>query len=227
LTDRDPLDFFVLFSSVASLLGSPGQTNYSAANAFLDALAHWRRSQGLPGLSINWGPWSTIGLAARLGTGDRARAKGISAMETEAGLAALDRSIASMKAQLGVVPISWPILLEQFTPRHRANWLKAFVNKDASAAPISPPEPPSHGNSLLLRLREADSRTRGDLLRQYVEWQVREVLNVSAAKEIAPQVSLLDLALHSLTGTELRHRFASRVGVDLALQTLISGASIA
>jgi amino acid adenylation domain-containing protein/non-ribosomal peptide synthase protein (TIGR01720 family) len=226
LTDRDPLDFFVLFSSVASLLGSPGQTNYSAANAFLDALAHWRRSQGLPGLSINWGPWSTIGSAARLGTGDRSREKGIGAIETEAGLAALDRSIASTKAQLGVVPIAWPTLLEQFTPQRRASWLRTFENKDAPAALTPVPEPSSHDRSLLVRLREADSRNRGDLLRQYVERQVREVLNVPVAKKLPARVSLLDLGLDSLTATELRHRFTSRVGVDLPLQTLISGASI-
>ena len=226
LTDHDSLDFFVLFSSVASLLGSPGQTNYSAANAFLDALAHWRRSQGLPGLSINWGPWSTIGSANRLGTVDRSREKGIGAIETEAGLAALVRSIASTKVQLGVVPIAWPTLLEQFTPERRASWLATFKNKDAPAALIPASESP-RDNTLLRRLREADSRTRDELLQQYVELQVKEVLKVSAAKEIAPHLCLLDLGLDSLTGTELRHRFALRVGVDLPLETFISGAGIA
>ncbi|NJQ96784.1 MAG: SDR family NAD(P)-dependent oxidoreductase [Hydrococcus sp. CSU_1_8] len=72
-TQNLPLDFFVCFSSIASLLGSPGQGNYAAANAFMDALAHYRRGLGLPGLTINWGVWADVGMAAQLSEHDRAR----------------------------------------------------------------------------------------------------------------------------------------------------------
>jgi len=66
-TQADELDFFVLCSSVTALLGTPGQANYAAANAFLDGLAHARRVQGLAGLSVNWGPWAEVGMVARMG----------------------------------------------------------------------------------------------------------------------------------------------------------------
>ena len=73
LTRGQPLDFFVLFSSIASLVGSGGQGGYAAANAFLDALAHRRRAEGLPATTINWGAWADAGMWASLSAVDRRR----------------------------------------------------------------------------------------------------------------------------------------------------------
>jgi NADPH:quinone reductase-like Zn-dependent oxidoreductase/acyl carrier protein len=94
LTANLDLDFFILFSSLASIAGAPGQGNYAAANAFLDSLAHHRRSIGLPGLSINWGPWAESGMATRPEAAGWQRSfPGLSALSTEQGLELWQRAL--------------------------------------------------------------------------------------------------------------------------------------
>jgi NAD(P)-dependent dehydrogenase (short-subunit alcohol dehydrogenase family) len=87
LTRRLDLDFFTMFSSVTSVLGPPGQSNYAAANAFLDSLAHHRKAHGLPGMAINWGPWSEVGMAARSERASRIGMRGLGAISPLDGTA--------------------------------------------------------------------------------------------------------------------------------------------
>ncbi len=109
------LDFFILFSSVITMLGNLGQANYAAANAFLDCLAHYRRSRGLPGLAINWGSWSEIGMMSRYPSGvkwlDRL---GIGSISPSRGLKLLEYLISQPAPQVGVMSIDWPKFLEQY-----------------------------------------------------------------------------------------------------------------
>jgi myxalamid-type polyketide synthase MxaB len=100
-----PLDFFILFSSVASVLGSPGQANHSAANACLDALAYSRRARGLAASSINWGAWSDVGAAVRHQVGARVARLGVGTIDPAGGLAVFESVIECGPAQLVVLPV--------------------------------------------------------------------------------------------------------------------------
>jgi KR domain. len=103
-TQALPLEFFIMFSSATSLLGSVGQSNHVSANAFLDALAGDRLAHGLPALSINWGAWSEIGYAARVQAGEFLKAQGMGTIDPRTGLAALERIFHCDKAQVGGCP---------------------------------------------------------------------------------------------------------------------------
>src|SRR5262249_31316913 len=102
LTAELELDFFVLYSSFASVLGTPGQANHAAANAFLDALAWYRRALGLPALSLDWGAWSDIGSAAERQVGERLKTKGSGALTPEQGLRLLELTWRSTTAQIAI-----------------------------------------------------------------------------------------------------------------------------
>jgi myxalamid-type polyketide synthase MxaC len=111
-TRGSPLDAFVLFSSAVSVLGSPGQVNYAAANAYLDALAHHRRAHGLPGLSINWGPWGEVGLVADR-AGDR-RAQFASAFDPDEAVELVGRFLAGGLDQVLALPYDLRNLLQHY-----------------------------------------------------------------------------------------------------------------
>src|SRR6185436_10641371 len=107
LTKDAPLDFFVLFSSAAGFLGSGGQANHAAVSAFMDSVAHHRRSIGLPALTINWGPWREVGYAARAGVVDRMRDHGVDSIAPEEGFRILEYLCGTTTTQVAAIPIRW------------------------------------------------------------------------------------------------------------------------
>lgn len=109
LSRNENLDFFILFSAAAGILGNPGQANYAAANNFMDALAHYRRNKGLPGVSIAWGAWAEAGMAARMTQQNRKRLadQGMGEMEVKWGLAAMDQMANGESAQILALSIDW------------------------------------------------------------------------------------------------------------------------
>ena len=107
LTKNDELDFFIVYSSAASVLGSPGQANYATANALLDGLVAERKAQGLPATSINWGPWAHGGMATSHAARANLGAQGLIPLEPTAALNALNEVIAHGTGQAIVLKANW------------------------------------------------------------------------------------------------------------------------
>ncbi|NES72156.1 MAG: SDR family NAD(P)-dependent oxidoreductase, partial [Okeania sp. SIO2D1] len=133
LTQNLELDFFVCYSSLASMIGSPGQGNYAAANGFMDALASYRHSIGLSGLTINWGAWASEGMAASLKVEHQNRldASGISEISQKQGMYALDLLLGNQyaKAQVGVIAVQWQVLAENWSGIEKGSLLRELLQE--------------------------------------------------------------------------------------------------
>jgi len=222
LTASMPLDFCIYFSSTASLFGSRGQGNYAAANAFLDALAHYRRSLGLVGLSINWGPWAEAGMAAEVEKHrhvDWAKL-GIDPMAPERGLEILGRLMRDNSAQVGVVRINWPRFRQEFFRGSPPPFFQALQCTSDQSSPSDAPDAETRAQSQLVeQLKTGRPAERRSLLTTYVCAQIAHVLR-SSPEAIQPLQGLFDAGLDSLMAIELKERLALGLGSALP-QTLL------
>ncbi|MFD5466132.1 amino acid adenylation domain-containing protein [Kitasatospora sp. NPDC127059] len=214
----EPLDHFVLFASVASLLTTAGQTNYAAGNAFLDALAHHRRAAGLPALSLDWGPWAT-GMIEELGLVAHYRdARGMSSLPPEAGTAVLERVLGQDRAQLLVATVvDWPTFLAWYpTPPPLVAELAANAAERA----------PAESGGFLDGYRAADPQTRRALVTERFTAAAAAVLR-TGTERITPDTRLGAHGLDSLLAMELRARVHGELGVALPVVALLSNGSVA
>ena len=208
LTQEKPLDFFVCFSSIASLLGSPGQGNYVAANAFMDALAHHRHSMGLPALSINWGPWTEGGMVTRLENPHQNRMlnQGITPIRKEQGLQILADLLAEDSTQVGVLPINWSQFFRQLPVGTNIPFLEAFATTVRQL---------KTGKSFIQRLEMTPVQERRELLVTHIRSQIAKVLGLKVPRQIGLRQSLFDLGIDSLMAVELRNLLQSSLGCSI------------
>ena len=214
LTQNSPLDFFVLFSSAACLVTMPGQGNYAAANAFLDALAHHRRAQGQPALSINWGPWADIGHAAtpygRKAHEGLARL-GIERIAPQQGLEMLEMLLQQDLSQVGVVSVNWSQLFLTL-PVAEVSPLLWELKSEAQLQTKKLEVPKS--DTILQKLKQQPASDRLPLLIAYIQDEVAKVLRLEPSKLLLEQ-GFFDMGMDSLMAVELKNRLEVSLGVSL------------
>ena len=204
-----PLEAFVLFSSGASLVGSPAQGSYAAANAFLDALAHQRRAEGLPALSIHWGPWDEVGMMAHLSGSERRRwtERGVGLIAPAEGLAWMGRLLAGAPAEVGVLSIDWARFAEVLE-------LKGPLLSELTRRPV-PGSVPEPRLAFSRRLASVPERERLEVTLAFLQRLVADLLKLEDGALPEPQQGLFDLGLDSLMALELRNRLQTELGRSL------------
>ncbi|MGF1428117.1 type I polyketide synthase [Kitasatospora sp. LaBMicrA B282] len=210
-TAGDPLDFFVLFSSAAALIGNAGQAAYAAANSYLDTLAQARRRRGLPALSVQWGPFTGIGLAAADDLrGSRLAERGMGGFTAEEAWRALDGYLGSADLQ----QVSYLDLdLRQWFDSYPdtaglASWslLRQAARQGGPAA---------GGNEFLAGLAATTPEERAALVEGRVRELAGRVLRLEAGT-IDRESAFKSLGLDSLMGLEFRNRLESAFGLRLS-----------
>jgi acyl carrier protein/NAD(P)-dependent dehydrogenase (short-subunit alcohol dehydrogenase family) len=221
-----PLDFFVCYSSAASLVGSPGQANYAAGNACMDAIAHHRRALGLPASSINWGAWGEEGMAANPQMHARLAARGVTPIATSDGLALLSRLLREDDAErptvFGVMPVAWRTFLKQFPAdvpsRFEMLASAASEAEDASSAPASSEADSSNAaasSASVLALRALTANDRRRRLQQMLRDTLAAVLGFGASVELGPREKYFELGMDSLLSVEFRNRLQQTFAITL------------
>ncbi|MGZ4769606.1 MAG: SDR family NAD(P)-dependent oxidoreductase, partial [Ilumatobacteraceae bacterium] len=218
------LDHFVLFSSASALLGAPGQSNYAAANSALDAVAARRRALGLPALSINWGAWGEVGMAARLPSRERQRLadRGIGLLSTSTALDALGQLMDHDAANVAVLDVDWPLLAA-----HAGDAGSPALLHELTAGPrIDHSRSAGAGSGLLASLVDAEPHARLALVVAHVHEHVARVLGLAADEVLDHDDELAALGLDSLMAVELTNRLRSATGLTLSTTVAFDHPSI-
>ena len=219
-TQNLPLDHFVMFSSVASLVGSPGQANYAAANGFLDALAHQRRLQGLPALTVNWGVVAGAGYVARHKKleeyFERIGWAGITPADSLPILGRLMQQPAISQMMVSRIDwAKWAGITQNIisTPRYALLTTEDALKQTAS----------SGTNWLRDTVLGTKPEDRFSIVETFLREQVAKVLRTAASK-IDPRRPLNEIGLDSLMAVELIHQIESQTGIAIPTGQLMGSA---
>ncbi len=175
----------------------------------MDGLAHFRRQQGLPALSINWGPWSEIGMAAKLTA--RHRSSGMIPLSPEDGMNAFEIALKQSQNQLMIAPMNWKQF--QHTYERELPWLDDLLPSASKKE-----EPPT----LLSKLKKAISRERETIMRHHLRLLLHTILGLRSHQTLTDTQRFFDSGMDSLMAVELRNRLQKDLGQKQALPVTLA-----
>jgi myxalamid-type polyketide synthase MxaE and MxaD len=210
---------------MSALWGTPGQGNYAAANAFLDALAHYRSGRGLTAVSINWGAWAEVGMAANLESRiqQQRQALGLGEIKLDQGLHLLERIVRGGAVQLGVTPVDWLKYGRQFTDGRVPPFFSEVVGQERLPIPVDQPQP--EPPELLQRLDSVAPGDRSELLIDHLRREVAKVRGLEPA-QVKTSQPLNELGIDSLMALELRNRITAELKVEVSMVKFLEGPSL-
>jgi NADPH:quinone reductase-like Zn-dependent oxidoreductase len=215
------LDFFILFSSAATIFSNPGQGNYVAANTFLDALAHHRRARGLPALSLNWGPWTEVGMASHLDQ-QKLAARGLGIITPEEGVRAFEMLIGHPSSQVAVMPINAKSLARLSAGSSVSPFLSLIVDGNLASQTGQSAGAGQISRSAIIN---ADAAARQQLLEEYLRDAGGRVLGLATSKLDVEQ-PLNRMGIDSLMAVELKNRIEADLAVEIPVLKFLEGASL-
>ncbi|WP_435593867.1 SDR family NAD(P)-dependent oxidoreductase, partial [Nocardia sp. bgisy118] len=204
----EPLDAFVVFSSVAGVWGSGGQANYAAANAFLDALAQRRRARGLAATSVAWGAWAGEGMGAL--AAQQLQDYGITAMEPRLALTALGQILDHDETSVVVADVDWERFVETFAWARPSRLVEALCEKRPRESLAFVDE-----SALSRQLSPVPAAERQAVVLDVVRGEIAAVLGHATAAAVDPERAFTEAGFDSLTAVELRNRLGAVTGLRL------------
>lgn len=219
------LEIFVMFSSIASVVVSAGQANYSAGNSFMDALAHYRQSLGLPALSINWGPWGETGMATQLDLIEYFVHRGFYPMTTSQGMDALSTLLAQPIPQVSVLGADWPTVANVNYPLGKAPSMLLGLVAEAEEQSGESITQDNEEDILQEMINREGKEDRIAYLQSFVIRLVADTLRVDQQK-LDAELSLSSLGLDSMMAIELKNGIESKLNVNIAVVHLLKGPSV-
>ncbi|MBF0573052.1 MAG: KR domain-containing protein, partial [Desulfamplus sp.] len=229
------LDFVVFFSSISSVMGSPAQGSYAAANAFLDVFAHQLRAEGIKAISVNYGPWKESGMASQHNAGvtNRWQSAGIGSLSPEINLAMFGLDLKLMPPQVGLFSVDWSRFVSRAGQGGDHKFISGIIESDGKNNKKSNEENLLNTNKLetdLTGLAEQSivntsgiidilARTpamqRLNIVNNHICKRVGTILDISSDVCIDPELSLFDYGLNSLMAIELKELLEADLGHTL------------